>query len=78
MKLTSIQVKRHEYNITTADRFLDNGVCVQLLTQAKQWGEWHKVTPVLSKRAIKEIGRFKRIQHPHNYGSGVEVFSLQN
>ena len=77
--LLIIKVKRWEYEITEADMFLDNGVCIQLLTQAKQKGSWaRKVTPILSKRAIIQIGRFKHIERMNKYGEGSRVFSLAN
>jgi len=73
-----LKIKRHEYEITSKDLFMDNGACVQLLTQSKEKADWgRKRTPVLSKRTVKEISKFKRIQKKHNYHAGVEVFSLE-
>lgn len=72
-----LKIGRHEYEITSSDQFMDNGSCVQLLTQSKECSVWGKrPTPVLSKRAVKEISEHKRIQRNHNYGNAVQVFSL--
>jgi hypothetical protein len=32
----------------------------------------------MTKKAMREIGAFARVIHPHKYGSGCTVFSLQN
>jgi len=72
-----LKLGRHEYEITRADVFMDNGACVQLLSQSKEIGGWgRKKTPVLSKRAVKEISCFDRLPKKHKYGDGVAVFSL--
>jgi len=77
--LLIIKVKRWEYEITEADKFMDNGACVQLLTQSKQRGSWaRKITSKLSKQAIKQISRFKRIPHEHPNAVGAQVFSLES
>lgn len=67
-----LKIGRHTYNITESDVFMDNGSCVQLLSQ--RYGR--RFFPVLSKKAIKKIARFKRIEIPHRYGIGVQVFKL--
>lgn len=75
----SIKVKRWEYEITERDKFLDNGACVQLLTQGKQRDSWgRKITPILSKKAINQIGKFKRVPCEYPGLLGVNVFSLEN
>jgi hypothetical protein len=77
--LLIIKVKRWEYEITESDKFMDNGACVQLLTQSKQRDSWsRRITPKLSKQAIKQISRFERIPHEHPNSVGVQVFSLEN
>jgi hypothetical protein len=79
MALLKIKVGRHEYEITEADKFMDNGYCVQLLTQSKEpstWGE--RKLPVLSKRAILAIGNFVHNPIKHGYGHTVKVFSLSS
>lgn len=75
--LITLKIGRHEYDITSQDQFMDNKSCVQLMTQSKERPDWgHKPNPVLSKRAIKEIGFFARVQHENEFGSRVSVFSL--
>lgn len=76
--MIKIKVGRHKYEIGSSDEFMDNGACVQLLTQSKEKSHWGKrPNPVLSKRVIKEISVFNRIQKEHRYSSDVEVFSLE-
>jgi hypothetical protein len=75
-----LKVGRHEYKISREDLFMDNGACVQLLSQSREkvrWGKRH--APILSKRAVKEISKFNKIQKPHRFAGGVdvEVFSLE-
>lgn len=73
----NIKVGRHTYEIGSGDEFMDNGSCVQLVTQSKERSDWgHTPNPILSKRVIKEISVYDRIQKPHHYNSGVQVFSL--
>ena len=75
--MIKIKVGRHDYEISSSDEFMDNGACVQLLTQSKEKSDWGKrPSPVLSKRAIKEISAFNSVQKDHNYGTNVQVFSL--
>jgi len=72
-----LKIKKHEYEITPTDEFMDNGACVQLLTQSKEASVWGcRPTPVLSKKAIKEIAAFNRIQKEHKYGPTVTIFAL--
>ena len=73
----NLKIGRDEYEITNKDLFMDNGACVQLMTQAKRYGDWgRKITPMLSKKAIKEIDKYGRIQRDHKYGESVQVFSI--
>lgn len=53
-----LKIGKHEYTITEKDVFLDNGCCVQLLTQSKVFKNWGYMTPVLSKKAIKELENY--------------------
>ena len=76
--LLTIKCGRYEYVITERDLFMDNGACVQLLSQRGPWSNWSYTTPILSKREIKRIGKFHHVQRPHSYGASVKVFSLQN
>ncbi len=72
-----LKIKRNEYEISEDDEFMDNGACVQLLTQSQEKSYWgHSPSPKLSKRAIKEIGKYKHVLKDHGYGEGVKVFSL--
>jgi hypothetical protein len=72
-----LKIKRHTYTITEKDLFMDNGACIQLLTQSKEKSNWgSKPTPVLSKKAIKEINKFERLQKKHGYNKSIQVFSL--
>lgn len=74
-----LKIGRNEYEITAQDVFLDNGSCIQLLTQSKEqlvkWG--HRPNPKLSKRAMREIESCERIPVDHKYGAGVQVFTLK-
>ena len=73
-----LKIKRHNYEIDEQDEFMDNGACVQLLTQSKERGEWGRTpNPILSKRAIKEISVYERLQRSHNYTTDIQVFSLR-
>jgi len=75
--MITLKIGRHEYDITPDDEFLDNGACVQLMTQSNEKGAWgHTPHPVLSKKAVKEISVFKRKQKKHRYATDVELFSL--
>ena len=77
--LTSLKIKRHVYDITDRDCFMDNGCCVQLLTQSLESAHWgRRPRPVLSRRAVQQIGAFSRVAVPHKYGDHVTVFKLQN
>lgn len=78
MDTTIIKIGRHEYKITDSDRFMDNGSCVQLLSQSKEKAHYgSRPSPVLSKKAVKEIEKFKRIQLEHDYkNKNVSVFKL--
>ena len=76
--MLKLKIGRATYDITDADEFMDNGACVQLLTQSKSsvtWGQ--RSSPVLSKKAIKEISQFTRRKIQRGYPKNVTVFSLQ-
>lgn len=75
--MLTLKIGRNEYAITKDDSFMDNGSCVQLLTQSKEPISWGRQPhPVLSKIATKEIKAFPRMQNEHSYGDKVQVFSL--
>ena len=73
-----IKIGRNEYEITKRDIFMDNGACIQLMSQNKErvncWG--HRSSPVLYQRAAKQVNKYARIQKKHKYRKTVEVFSL--
>ncbi len=74
----NLKIGRHEYVITGEDVFINNGACVQLLSQSKEKSTWgNRPNPVLPQRAIKEINKFTHIKLKHTYGDEVEVFKLQ-
>lgn len=51
-----MKIGRHEYELVKGDKFLDNGACVQLMTQSKEPSEWGKSPlPKLSQRAVTEL-----------------------
>ena len=76
--LLNLKIGRNIYEITEADRFLDNGACIQLITQSKERVSWgHQQQPTLSKRAAREIDAFKRVYFSHHYGDGCKLFSLR-
>lgn len=57
-----LKIGKYTYTITRNDVFMDNGFCVQLLTQSKRpIGSFMKrPNPVLSKRTVKEINDLGR------------------
>ena len=72
-----LKTRRHEYDITANDVFMDNGACVQLLSQSKEKSTWGKrPAPILSKMAVQQINKFRRVTREHGYGQFVQVFSL--
>lgn len=75
-----LKIGRNEYEITSKDEFMDNGACVQLITQSKERSIWgHRANPVLSKKAIKQISCYDRIKHDREsrFHASVVVFSLK-
>ena len=75
--MLTLKIGRHEYQIQENDCFMDNGSCVQLLTQSKEKSFYGiSPSPVLSKRAILEINKFIHNPVKHGYGQTVKVFSL--
>ena len=72
-----LKIKRHIYEITETDIFMETAACVQLLTQSKEKLDCgHRPHPVLSKRAIKQIGIIERREIPYSLDEGVSVFGL--
>lgn len=79
MLMLTLKIGRHSYQIKEDDRFMDNGACVQLLTQSKEkyiYGQ--SQAPVLSKRAVAEISKFTHNPISHDYSNDIKIFSLSN
>jgi len=62
--LIELKIGRKTYEINENDVFMDNGIVVLLLTQSSWTAFGYAIHPQLSKRAIKEISIFNRIQKP--------------
>ena len=73
--MIKLKIGKVEYSITSRDIFMDDGTVVQLTSQ-RLIGVGSFTSPVLSKRAVKKISKFKRIQLPHSYRASVQVFNL--
>jgi hypothetical protein len=72
-----VKINRKEYEITTADKFLDNGACVQLLTQSKEKTvRFWKATPRLPKCLTNKIMKLKLVDVKHGYGEKCRVFYI--
>jgi hypothetical protein len=73
-----LKIGRHEYEITGKDKFLDNGKCIQLMTQNKNnrdaWGR--ASAPVLSQKAIRELLKYDRVGISHKHGEWIKMFRL--
>ena len=68
METLELKIGRHTYTITNKDKFMDNGSCVQLLTQSKEPASFgFRPNPILSKRAIKKL-----LSIPHTKRTGME------
>ena len=68
--LITLKIGRNEYAITEQDRFCANASSVTLIGQAK-------VNPELKAKHIKEINKFERVQHEHEFGKTISIFSLK-
>lgn len=59
-----LKIGKHIYDITEKDLFLDNGCCVQLLSQSKEKAQkWdrERPRPIVNKKVIKQIMPFKKV-----------------
>ncbi len=75
--MVELKIGKHKYKITSNDEFMDNGACIQLISQSKELTSCgHCPHPVLPKAAVKAINKFKRNQLQHGYGDTVEIFTL--
>jgi len=73
-----LKIGRNEYVITCSDIFMDNGACVQLMTQSKERSGWRgSPPPILSQKAIKLINKYDHLPQEDNYNTGAELFSLK-
>ena len=67
---TEIKIGGFEYTITNSDRFMDNGACVQLLTQSKGRSSWGSApAPVLSKKLYKDLLKKHEKTNVIDYGN---------
>lgn len=74
--MIELKIGRHTYNITENDKFMDNGACVQLLTQSKRaMMGYSRPSPVLTKANIKQLDKYEKIIKP--YSTGVVTFTLK-
>lgn len=75
-----LTIDRKHYDITTDDRFMDNGSCIQLLTQNKKpmvrFNSRGGSPVVKTKKALKTICQLEWKDHTHQYGDTVRVFSV--
>lgn len=69
-------IDRKEYTITKDDRFMDNGSCIQLLTQNKKPYPKGASPIVKTKKALTALLALPRVQHQHGYGDCVSIFSI--
>ena len=77
--MIELKIGRHRYEVTADDVFMDNGNCLQLLTQSKENSSFGKrAHPLLSKRTANEIDKFEKKQREHTYGNNVQIFNLVN
>ena len=72
-----MKIKKHEYRISSSDRFMDNGSCIQLLTQSMEPSVYgSRPHPVLSKKNINEIYGIKKKHHKYPTLNNALIFSL--
>ena len=72
-----LKIGKYLYEITEADRFMDNGRCVQLLTQSKRPSSYGtRPRPVLSKKAVKLISEHDKLRETYSDNGRVHEFSL--
>ena len=76
--LIKLSINRNVYEITEKDEFMDDGVCVQLLTQSKERDAlgFFQTNPVLSQDDVNRIGEFKRVGTGHGINGLASIFSL--
>lgn len=71
---------KNPHKITKADRFLDNGLCIQLLKENSMKVQYAGDSLALDDHSISVIKKYQRINHAsHEFShpsTGCEVFSL--
>lgn len=73
-----LKICRHKYSITPEDRFMDNGSCVQLLTQSKKRSNWgHKPNPVMPKKSAKDFLGKDLKEYKSEYEDGVRILGIK-
>lgn len=68
--LLTLKIGKSTYPITEKDKFCANTSSVVLLGQVKS-------NPELKAKHIKQINKFKRIEHKHEFGNLITIFSLK-
>jgi hypothetical protein len=79
--ITTLVLGRNTHEITKKDRFLDNGVCVQLVKENPlKVRHGAKDTMTLSEADIFHVNKFNSITHTEHewacHGAKCKVFSL--
>ncbi len=78
--ITQLTLGRNVHNITKRDRFLDNGICIQLVKEIPMKVILPGDSLTLNEESIKSLNQFQKIVHrDHEYkvhGSGCGVFSI--
>ncbi|SBS29056.1 hypothetical protein MSP8886_01419 [Marinomonas spartinae] len=67
--LLTLKIGKRTFEITEKDKFVTSGSSVLLLGQGR-------TNPELNMKHLKEINKFERIEHAHEFGSMTSVFSL--
>jgi hypothetical protein len=75
-----MKIGRYEYGIDTGDKFMNDGVRIQLISQSKRPfilvdGKTFKPHPVLSNVAIKQL--MKMDFNTDKYKDGVKVYTIK-
>lgn len=73
--LLTLKIGRFEYDITSADTFMDNGNCIQLLNRRDFRHSVKSSSHVLSKLAAKKLSDFDKVLMPES-DSHAKVFSI--
>lgn len=67
--ILTLKIGKRTFEITNNDKFVTSGSSVFLLGQGR-------ANPELNMKHLKEINKFERIEHAHEFGSMTSVFSL--